>query len=110
MYLRECSYPSKKPDFRVYGFNSPSPQEGQEQYGYEFWATIPEDMKVSASYEEKIFDGGRYAVHCIKMGDFHEWRAFFEYKSGNSSLLDKTLLNRYNGFSEIVGKLWKSFL
>lgn len=77
-FIKEMDLPSLKPDFRVYGFNNPSPQEGQERYGYEFWATIPESMEVTEPFEKKQFAGGLYAAHCIKMGDFHEWGVFFE--------------------------------
>ncbi len=62
-----------KPDLRIFGFNNPSPR-ANETYGYEFWVTIPEDLEVPAPLEKKHFEGGLYAVHCIKMGDFHEWQ------------------------------------
>lgn len=77
-FIRESKLPEKKPDFRIYGFNNPSPEEGEKIYGYEFWATIPEDMEVSAPGTKRNFAGGLYAAHCIKMGDFHEWKTFFE--------------------------------
>lgn len=82
-FIKSTDLPSIKPDFRVYGFNNPSPQEGQEHYGYEFWATIPENMAVPAPFEKKEFAGGLYAAHCIKMGDFHEWGTFFEQVKNN---------------------------
>lgn len=63
---------SIKPDFRVYGFNNPSPQT-DEAYGYEYWVTIPENLEVPEPLKKKHFTGGLYAAHCIKMGDFHEW-------------------------------------
>ena len=62
-----------KPDFRQYGFNNPC---RETEHGYEFWVTIPEDMEVSAPLTKKQFEGGLYAAHCIKMGDFHEWHDF----------------------------------
>lgn len=77
-FIKEKDLPGVKPDFRLYGFNSPSPQEGQREYGYEFWVTIPDDMEVKEPYVKKHFNGGLYAAHCIKMGDFHEWRTFIE--------------------------------
>lgn len=77
-FIKATDLPSVKPDFRVYGFNNPSPQEGQEHYGYEFWASISENITVPAPLEKKEFSGGLYAAHCIKMGDFHEWRMFYE--------------------------------
>lgn len=77
-FIKEVDLLKLKPGFRVYGFNSPSPQEGQTEYGYEFWTTIPEDLNVSAPMIKKEFAGGLYAAHCIKMGDFQEWGEFFE--------------------------------
>ena len=77
-FIKNINLPSLKPDFRVYGFNNPSPQEGQEDYGYEFWVTIPEDLEVPMPLTKKQFTGGLYAAHCIKMGDFHEWVPFYE--------------------------------
>lgn len=77
-FIRESKLPSLKPDFRLYGFNNPSPQEGLLEHGYEFWVTIPDDMEIQEPYVKKTFDGGLYAAHCIKMGDFHEWEPFFQ--------------------------------
>ncbi len=76
-FIRENRLPAQKPDFRLYGFNSPSPQPGQEVYGYEFWATIPEELQVPEPFAKKRFEGGLYAAHCIKMGDFQEWEYFY---------------------------------
>lgn len=75
-FIKKSDLARIKPDFRLYGFNNPSPAEGQKEYGYEFWATIPEDMEVQAPLKKKHFNGGLYAAHCIKMGDFHEWEGF----------------------------------
>lgn len=77
-FIKEKNLPAVKPDFRLYGFNNPSPQGPEEVYGYEFWVTIPEDMEVAEPLVKKKFDGGLYAAHCIKMGDFHEWQTFTE--------------------------------
>lgn len=77
-FIKEKDLPRVKPDFRLYGFNNPSPLEGQREYGYEFWVTIPDDMEVREPYVKKHFKGGLYAAHCIKMGDFQEWRTFIE--------------------------------
>ncbi len=72
-----------KPDFRLLGFNNPSPEENVEFYGYEFWVSIPENINVPAPLTKKHFDGGLYAAHCIKMGDFYEWEQFFEWAKNN---------------------------
>lgn len=75
-FIRETNLPDRKPDFRLYGFNNPSPQAGQREYGYEFWVTIPDDMQVKEPFKKMNFSGGLYAAHCIKMGDFQEWETF----------------------------------
>jgi DNA-binding transcriptional MerR regulator/DNA gyrase inhibitor GyrI len=72
-----------KPDLRHYGFNNPNPSpdtpEGQPDHGYEMWVTIPEDLEVPEPLVKKQFDGGIYAAHAIKMGDFHEWGWLWEW-------------------------------
>lgn len=82
-FINMKNLPTVKPDFRIYGFNNPNPSEGQEEYGYETWATIPDDMEVTDGLEKKTFAGGLYAAHCIKMGDFQEWGPFFEQVQKN---------------------------
>jgi hypothetical protein len=81
-FVRGVGLPALKPDFRVYGFNNPSPK-GNEPYGYEFWATIPDDFEVPAPLIKKRFAGGVYAAHCIKMGDFHEWQLLWKWVETN---------------------------
>lgn len=76
-FINETGLLTLKPDFRRYGFNNPSPSEGQRYYGYELWVTIPDDMEVKEPIVKKHFAGGLYAAHCIKFGDFHEWEMFF---------------------------------
>ena len=69
-----------KPDFRVYGFNKSEPPGNKNgNHGYEFWVTVPDDIEVKAPMVKKQFEGGLYAAHCIKMGDFHEWQAFGQW-------------------------------
>lgn len=67
-------------DVRVIGFNNPSPK-ANEDYGYEFWVTVPENYEVPSPLKKKTFEGGLYAAHCIKMGDFHEWQLFSQWLS-----------------------------
>jgi len=62
-----------KSDLRMYGFNNPSPS-GSETYGYEFWVTVSDGLDIVEPLEKKKFEGGLYAAHCIKIGDFHEWQ------------------------------------
>ncbi|MDF2802568.1 MAG: MerR family transcriptional regulator [Anaerocolumna sp.] len=75
-FIKESNLPVVKPDFRLYGFNNPSPRKGLAEYGYEFWVTIPDNMEVNEPFVKKNFDGGLYAAHCIKFGDFNEWESF----------------------------------
>jgi DNA-binding transcriptional MerR regulator/DNA gyrase inhibitor GyrI len=77
-FIRRREIPRIKPDFRIYGFNNPSPR-GNETYGYEFWSTIPDGFDVDAPLVKKRFAGGLYAAHCIKMGDFHEWELLMKW-------------------------------
>ncbi|MDX1358427.1 MAG: effector binding domain-containing protein [Clostridia bacterium] len=71
------------PGLRHYGFNNPNPSsdtpEGEPDHGYEIWVTIPDDFKVPEPLERKRFDGGLYAAHTIKMGDFHIWGWLWEW-------------------------------
>lgn len=78
-FVRTIGLQNIKPDLRVYGFNNPCPSDGEEVYGYEFWVTIPETMEVPGPLTKKYFQGGLYAAHCIKMGDFHEWALLNEW-------------------------------
>lgn len=76
-FIKKINLPKLKPDMRLYGFNNPNPQEGMEHYGYEFIVTVPDHIEVQPPLEIKDFQGGLYAAHCIKMGDFSEWATFF---------------------------------
>lgn len=69
---------ARMPGLRVFGFNNPQPENPGAMYGYEYWVTIPEDMAIPAPLTKKHFEGGLYAAHAIRMGDFHEWGAFME--------------------------------
>ena len=46
-------------DFRHFGFNNPSPKEGNPVYGYEMWVTVPKDFKTLNVTKE--ISGGLYA-------------------------------------------------
>lgn len=101
----------KKPDFRVFGFDTPGPKDS-DSHGYEFWVTIPKDMAVLEPLTKKTFEGGLYAAHCIKMGDFHEWKLFVEWMKASEEYdydrreplgMDGSMeeeLNAYTNFAE----------
>ena len=83
-FVLESGLIKVKPDLRVLGFDNPSPGENEKHYGYEFWVTIPEEMNVQEPLEKKTFSGGLYAAHCINMGNFNEWKDFYEWIKNNS--------------------------
>ncbi|MCK5130075.1 MAG: effector binding domain-containing protein [Clostridiales bacterium] len=96
-----------KPDFRLYGFNNPNPDESGN-HGYEFWVTIPDDLEVDKPMKKKQFAGGLYAAHCIKMGNFHEWQDFgkwvmqsdeYEYDRREPLGMDGTIEEHLNAYS-----------
>jgi len=78
-FCKEVNLYEIKPDSRMFGFNHPNPSLDIENYGYEVWVTIPDDMEISAPMVKKHFAGGLYAVHAIKMGDFQEWDDLYNW-------------------------------
>ena len=83
-FVRESHLFDRKPDARMFGFNSPNPREGQEHYGYEIWLTIPADMDVPAPGVKKTMPGGLYAAHTIDFPNFHEWQWLLEWAENNT--------------------------
>lgn len=49
------------PGFRRFGFSGPEAAEGKPVYGYEMWATVPEQIQVPPPYWKVPFDGGLFA-------------------------------------------------
>lgn len=72
-FIRESNLYERKPDARMFGFNSPSPSPDRPHHGYESWITIPAELEVPSPLVKKRFGGGLYAAHKIQLGDFHEW-------------------------------------
>ena len=109
-FIREIDLHRIKPDFRVLGFNNPNPVEGQKEYGYEMWVTVPEEIEVKEPIVKKHFEGGLYAAHSIKFGDFHEWESFIkkmqqheeyeiDWRDPEGGCLEESL-NAYNNLQE----------
>ena len=73
-FIAQSGLAARKPDARVFGFNNPGPTQAQPVYGYEYQVTIPDDLPVPAPFQKKRMNGGLYAAHTIRMGDFHEWQ------------------------------------
>ncbi|MEN6315183.1 MAG: effector binding domain-containing protein [Clostridiaceae bacterium] len=110
-FVRKIELHKIKPDLRLFGFNNPSPR-GNETYGYEFWVTIPDDLDVPAPLKKKHFNGGLYAAHCIKMGDFHEWKLLgqwvmenneYEYDAREPLGMDGCIEEHLNAYSYFAG-------
>jgi DNA-binding transcriptional MerR regulator/DNA gyrase inhibitor GyrI len=78
-FVRDSKLYKKKPDLRLYGFNHPNPSEGNSEYGYERWVTIPDEMEVPEGLIKKHFLGGMYAAHMIPMGAFEEWGWLYDW-------------------------------
>jgi DNA-binding transcriptional MerR regulator len=62
----------KRDGYRYFGFNNPSPTEGNPVYGYEMWVTIPEDFDVPKPLVKKDFCGGLYASISTQMNEIGE--------------------------------------
>lgn len=77
-FIRAGDLPGRKPDFRIFGFNNPSIPNEKGEYGYEYWATVPQDLAVPAPLTRRDFAGGLYLAHTIRMGDFGQWKPFAE--------------------------------
>ena len=78
-FIKGSNLLEENPEARVFGFNNPSPKQPGELYGYEFWVTVPDGFTVPGPLEKKTFEGGLYAVFCIKMGDFHKWQLLWQW-------------------------------
>ena len=70
----------RKAGFRHFGFNNPSPTEGNPVYGYEIWVTIPEEMEVPAPFEKRNFSGGLYASIPTTLNEIGErWMQLYHW-------------------------------
>jgi DNA-binding transcriptional MerR regulator len=80
----------KRDGYRFFGFNNPSPSEGNPIYGYEMWVTIPDDFKVSQPLVKKQFNGGLYASISTQMNEIGErWKLLNDWcKSNDKYVVD----------------------
>ena len=70
----------KKPDARMFGFNSPNPGIlPNGEHGYEVYVTIPEDMVLPEGFEKKRMEGGLYAALTINFPEFHLWEDLIKW-------------------------------
>ena len=74
----------KRDGFRFFGFNNPSPSEGNPVYGYEMWVTVPSDFSVPEPLLKKQFDGGLYASISTQMNEIGErWKLLYDWCKNN---------------------------
>ena len=74
----------KRDGFRFFGFNNPSPSEGNPVYGYEMWVTIPSDFIVPQPLVKKQFYGGLYASISTHMNEIAErWQLLNDWCKNN---------------------------
>ena len=78
-FIEQSGLAARKPDARVFGFNNPRPTQARPVYGYEYQVTIPDDLPVPEPFQKKRMNGGLYAAHTIRMGDFHEWQELIRW-------------------------------
>lgn len=85
---------------RFFGFNNPSPAEGQATYGYEVWVTLPDGVRVDdPQIAEKHFPGGAYAIASTTVAEcpaawrrFGEWLRHSRYRHADHQWLEEHLL------------------
>jgi DNA-binding transcriptional MerR regulator/DNA gyrase inhibitor GyrI len=74
----------KRDGFRFFGFNNPSPSEGNPVYGYEMWVTISNDFEVPQPLVKKHFGGGLYASISTQMNEIGErWKHLYDWSKNN---------------------------
>ena len=83
-FVQKSHLYEKKPDARMFGFNSPDPGVLPDGlHGYEVWVTIPEDMELPAGFEKKQMKGGLYAALTIKFPEFQLWEDLVKWAENN---------------------------
>ena len=82
-FVLQSNLTAIKPDLRHYGFNAPSPADGETHHGYEMWVTIPDNFEVPAPLVKKHFEDGLYAAHMIPFGAFEEFGWLYEWVMSN---------------------------
>ena len=74
----------KRDGYRFFGFNNPSPSEGNPVYGYEMWVTIPSNFNVPQPLVKKQFNGGLYASISTQMNEIGErWKLLYDWCKNN---------------------------
>lgn len=83
-FVRESRLYEIKPDARMFGFNHPNPHVREDGvYGYEVWATVPDDMDIPGPLVKKKFGGGLYAALTIHFPEFQHWETLVKWAEEN---------------------------
>lgn len=56
-------------EYRVFGYNNPSPSPGSPNYGYDVWITVDESAQADAEARIIDFPGGLYAATRLQVND-----------------------------------------
>lgn len=74
-----------KPDIRHFGFDCSAGKTGagEPSHKYQMWISIPDDMDVPEPLVKRMFAGGLFAAHMIKMGDFDHWALLRDWVLNN---------------------------
>jgi DNA gyrase inhibitor GyrI len=94
---------------RFFGFDNPSPSDGNDEYGYEVWATSDLEVKAAKNVSLKDFPGGLYAVTRTRLPqigqswrDLVAWRDGSKYREGDHQCLEEHLVLPLGNYPEAV--------
>lgn len=85
---------------RFFGFDNPSPQEGNSIYGYEMWITITDGFQTNDEVEIRKIPNGLYAVttsmSAAEIGQrwklLRDWVDGSKYKTGEHQWLEEAII------------------
>ena len=106
-FVNQSGLLKMKPDTRHFGFdrsgsNPPPGLSGINElsYGYEMWVSIPGDMEVPAPLVKRVFHGGLYAAHMIKIGGWGDWSLLKRWVMENGKYIHDWGIARWTPFEE----------
>ncbi|TYQ17706.1 UNVERIFIED_CONTAM: AraC-like DNA-binding protein [Acetivibrio alkalicellulosi] len=108
-WFRRSGMNIEKDKMRIFGFNNPNPSPGQDEYGYEVWVTIADNIEVNDSLiKTKIVEGGLYVVCGVRDlvgGDGAEisstWKRFSQWISESKYVIaDHQWLEEHLNFND----------
>ena len=73
---------------------------GEASRGYEMWVSIPDDINVPAPLIKRIFHGGLYAAHMIKMGGWEDWHLLKKWVMENGKYVHDWGIARWSPFED----------